>query len=65
MFVKMQGEAERNFKTMVNDPASPFYKYPEDYDLFHLASYDDEAGKFLPLDTPRHIIKAIEIKDQN
>lgn len=52
--------AERDFANMTQDPNSPIFKNPEDYDLYHIAQYDEKTGKVLPLDTPHHIAKAIQ-----
>ena len=56
------GEAERNFQTLVNDPKSTQYSYPEDFALFKLAKYDDQTGKITPLDQPQHICNAVQLK---
>lgn len=53
------GEAERDFQTLVNDQKSMVAKYPEDYDLYYLGSFDDNTGKAQWNDTPQHITKAI------
>lgn len=61
-FNKSHGEAERNFRELVNDPKSMVSKYPEDFDLYYLGTYDDGTGKMECLDTPQHLMKAIQIK---
>lgn len=55
------GEAERDFTQIVNDEKSTIKKFPEDFDLYHLGEYDDLTGLIKPLDTPQHIIKAIQL----
>jgi len=58
------GEAERNFKNLVNDPKSNnIHDFPEDFDLFFLGHYDDNTGKVEPLATPQHIVKAVQLKN--
>lgn len=59
-FKLTHGEAERDFKTLVNDQTSQVNKYPEDYDLYYLGEYDDNSGKLVALDTPQHIVKAVQ-----
>lgn len=53
------GEAERDFRSAVNDEKTFLYKHPEDFDLYFLGTYDDNTGKFQTLPTPEHVIKAI------
>lgn len=57
-FNKTHGEAERNFKQLVNDEKSMVHKYPDDYDLYHIGQYDDDKGVLIALSTPEHILKA-------
>jgi hypothetical protein len=59
------GEAERTFRTIVNDDSTAVSKYPEDYDLWYLGEFDDNSGKAELLDTPQHMIKAIDVQSQN
>lgn len=39
-------EAVRMFTQAVNDPQAFISKYPTDYDLFELGSFEDQEGKF-------------------
>ena len=61
-FQKSYGEAERNFRQLVTDEKSMVSKYPEDFDLYYLGDYDDNTGVIEPLDTPKHIMKAVALK---
>lgn len=58
------GEAERDFATLCRDEKSMVAMYPEDYDLYYLGDWDDVSGKFEPLDTPQHIVKAVQVIKQ-
>lgn len=60
-YKKTHGEAERDFATLVNDEKSMLAKYPDDYDLYFLGKYDDCTGKLDSLDTPQHIVKAVQL----
>lgn len=63
-FKSTPGEAERDFRTAVNDPKSGhLHQYPEDYDLFFLGEYDDQTGKINALQTPQHVVKALQLKE--
>lgn len=61
-FNKTHGEAERNFRELARDDKSIVSKYPEDYDLYFLGTYDDNSGKLSPADTPQHVVKAVNLK---
>lgn len=61
-YAKTHGEAERNFTQLVRDAQSMPSKFPEDFDLYYLGSYDDQKGTFESLDTPRHVMKAVDVK---
>jgi hypothetical protein len=57
VFVAHIGQAMRNFGDAINGKdQTPFSSHPEDYDLYHLGSYDDSSGRFLqPDEGPRQI----------
>lgn len=57
-FQKTHGEAERSFRELVQDPKSMVHKYPDDYDLYYLGTYNDQNGLISPVDTPQHVLKA-------
>lgn len=60
-FLKTHGEAERSFKNLLNDQQSMVSKYPEDYDLYYIGDYDQDSGQLGALDTPQHIVKAVQL----
>lgn len=60
-YKKTHGEAERDFQTLCRDEKSMPSQYPEDFDLYFLGTYDDVSGKLSPLDTPQHIVKAVNV----
>lgn len=61
-FKRAHGEAERDFIQLCNDEKSQIASFPEDYDLYFLGDYDDSKGVFKPLDTPQHVLKAIDAR---
>lgn len=63
-FQKTHGEAERSFTRLLSDDKSMVAQYPDDYDLYYLGEYDDVKGTINPLDTPQHIVKAVNVKKQ-
>ena len=56
-----KGSAERTFQTLCNDPQSDIARYPEDYDLYYMGDFDDIKGTMIPLDTPEHLVKAVQL----
>lgn len=58
-FNKTHGEAERNFRTAVQDPKTTLNKHPEDFDLYYMGTYDDQSGEIKSLKTPEFVIKGI------
>lgn len=58
-----EGEALRDFHTAVNDPQSFLNKYPKDFDLYLLGSYDPSTGQFETLQQPKHMLEAIQCVD--
>lgn len=57
-FDRTQETAQRAFAALVNNPESDFGRWPEDYTLFHLGSYDNETGVIRGLEPPRGIAAA-------
>lgn len=43
------GEALRNFTELVNDDRSSVSKYPSDFQLVQVATFNDEDGLFSPI----------------
>lgn len=60
--VRAYGEAERAFADGVNDGKSDYSKYPADFTLFELGSYDDVTGVIVPLAAPRSLGAAVTFK---
>lgn len=63
-FQKTHGEAERTFRQLVSNPESMPGKWPDDYDLYYLGTYNDQTGVITSLETPQHLIKAVQVKTQ-
>lgn len=63
-YKKTHGEAERDFHQLCQDEKSTPAKYPEDFDLYYIGTYDDVTGRIESLDTPQHITKAIQMRKQ-
>lgn len=59
---KRREEAIRAFAIACQNPQSDFHKYAEDYSLFEIASFDDDVGLPLPLNTPLHVMSALQAR---
>lgn len=57
-FKQTHGEAERDFRTVVNDDKSTINKYPADFDLWYVGEYDTNTGELIPT-KPQCVISAL------
>lgn len=64
-FNHTHGEAERNFDVLVNDKQSTINKYPQDYTLHHIGTYDDRTGLITGLAKPQMIINAAQLRKES
>ena len=64
MFVASRGVALRVFSDEVNRKADDnmLFNHPEDFQLFHLGSYDDHDGSIKPLEKALRAATASEVK---
>lgn len=57
------GTAIRSFSDAVNGAGeSALQKHPEDFDLYHIAVYDDATAEFECVDPPRMIAVGKDVK---
>jgi len=61
-YMRTIGEAIRAFTAAVNDQKHDFRKYAEDYHLYELGRFDELTGKMDVLDSPKHVIAAVDVK---
>lgn len=63
-FKKTHGEAERDFKSMINNQKeTPLSQYPEDYQLYYVGEYNDQTGIFQPLSAPQKVADGVALKN--
>lgn len=62
IFVPAISVAVRSFSDEVNRPDSALCAHPEDYDLFHLGSFEDSTGRLLSLELPRQVAIGKDLK---
>lgn len=61
-FLPANGVATRSFMDEVNRPAQDnmMYQHPDDFELFHFGSFDDETGKFFIIE-PQSIMRGKDV----
>lgn len=60
-FVVNEGLAVRAFQSSCNDPTTELNKYPEDFSLFRLGTFNDENGE-LRSELPKNLGLAAQYK---
>lgn len=63
-FLKTTAIAIREIETAVNNPEHQFGKYPQDYVLFELGTWDEEKGQCEMLSAPLSLGVTLEFKSQ-
>lgn len=67
-FEQTRGSAIRSVTEAVNDKSTSFSKYPADFTLFELGSFDDSNGQFTLLPTPVScglLIEFVDVDDRS
>lgn len=60
-FKATNAEAERDFHALVNDPQTLPGKYPSDYSLWSIGSFDTASAVFTPI-TPEKYVDGDQLK---
>lgn len=55
------GQGIRGFRDEVNNPQSDLHKHPEDYELYHIADFDQNTGTIVALERPQQIAIAANL----
>lgn len=61
-FQPSHGEAERSFMKLANNQNSDISSYPQDFDLYHIGSYDDETSQLSNEQVPTLVMKGVDAK---
>lgn len=64
-FVSATGIATRMLATWANNPESTICKYPSDFTLYEVGSWNDGQAKFDTITPPKFIAKASEYKERD
>lgn len=61
------GAAVRGFGDEINraDKQNTMFMHPEDFDLYHLGSYDDNTGRIEQFDQPKQIAVGANYRQQH
>lgn len=62
-YVPALGAAIRSFGDEINRVEGEMYKHPDDFDLFHLGTWDDNTGEFQNLGMPMQIAIGKQFSD--
>lgn len=57
------GQGTRAFRATAADESTILHKYPEDFELYRIATYDDSTGKFESLEHPEFICNGVLAKE--
>lgn len=57
-------DAVRSFTRVAWDKNSMINAFPNDFDLYYLGEFDDTKGLYSPIDTPQHVVKAVDLPPQ-
>lgn len=63
MFVPTPAVAVRGFINEARRAESAIRQNPEDYELYHIAEYDESSGTFRNLDKPELLMRAVNVPD--
>lgn len=64
LYVTTPAEAVRAFTKEVNNPQSPMYDTPGDYDLYQVGTYDPETGKHENIEPPTRLIRGKDAQNE-
>lgn len=65
MFFPATGAAMRAFRDEVNGQPSQISQHPEDFELYHLGTFDDNTGRFDVFDEPRILMRGKDARDMS
>jgi len=54
----------RSLMVALGDPGHQFARYPEDFVLFHLGTFDDANGHIVLMDTPVSVMSLVDLMEQ-
>lgn len=61
-YARTRGEAIRSFTEAIQNPESMFHKYPGDFTLFEVGTWDDQTGAIQMLEAKQEIGLALHFK---
>lgn len=64
ILVHSKGEALRSLQSEVENPQSVIGTHPEDFDLYHVANFNQVTGHVDALDSPAFMTKALDLRSK-
>lgn len=64
MTVNTRNEAIRSFRQAVNDPQTPLYANPTDFELHYIGDFNDQSGMLEAFEQPELLARAEDFKDK-
>ena len=59
------GQATRSFGDEIRNPESNMHRHPDDYDLYHIGSFDTSTGAIVSRETPEMIAIGKSLSDSS
>lgn len=55
-------EAIRMFQQIMENPETLIAKFPADYALFYVGTFDEQSGRLMSVEQALHLVSALELK---
>lgn len=60
IFMCQTGQVVRAFDSLVNDKQSEINRYPADFKLYEMGTFDDNSGLLVSLPQPKYVCAALD-----
>jgi hypothetical protein len=60
VFIRNKGEAARMMEEMVQDPKSPLSKYPNDFALYEIGTWDEDTGTIQLHENHQYLFRPVD-----
>lgn len=63
-FAPSIGEGERIFAKLARNPETNICQFAEDFELYCVGTFDDSSARYVMLETPQQLARAVQLKTQ-